>query len=513
MSATRVTPTPALRAEVAIVGAGPTGIVLAILLGQLGHSVVVLERQPTPYPLPRAVAVDSEIARVLQACGIGPGLRAYSEPAETYEWRNATGATLLKFVGKGDGPSGWPQTLMVNQPQLEQLLTERLAQLNNVTVLRGRDVVGLEEMPDGVRVLYREEYEEILEARYVIGCDGANSAVRLMLDIPFEDLGFFYDWLVVDVIPHERRVYDPINLQICDPKRPTTLVSGGPGRRRWEFMRLPHEDPALLSGAESAWRLLEPWDIHPGNATLERSANYTFRARWAQRWRDGRVLLAGDAAHQMPPFAGQGMCSGIRDAANLAWKLDLVLEGHAGESLLDAYDAERMANVQAVINFSIELGKVICIPDAAEAAARDEFMVAALASGQPSTTPPMPGMDTGIIDDSPLSGTVFIQAAVGGDDPRPFDDAFGVGFRLLAATPVTQRIDPALREWFAFIGGSIVEFGPGGNADDTGGKYARWFEKNGVAAVIQRPDFYVYGTAASPDDVPALLQRLRSNLS
>lgn len=513
MSATRVTPTPALRTEVAIVGAGPTGIVLATLLGQLGHSVVVLERQPTPYPLPRAVAVDSEIARVLQACGIGPGLRRHSEPAETYEWRNATGTTLLKFVGKGDGPSGWPQTLMVNQPQLEQLLTERLAQLNNVTVLRGRDVVGIEETASGVRVAYRDAYDEVLEARYVVGCDGANSAVRLMLDIPFEDLGFFYDWLVVDVIPHEQRVYDPINLQICDPKRPTTLVSGGPGRRRWEFMRLPHEDPALLSGAESAWRLLEPWGIHPGNATLERSANYTFRARWAERWRDGRVLLAGDAAHQMPPFAGQGMCSGIRDAANLAWKLDLVLEGFAKDALLDAYDAERMTNVKAAINFSIALGKVICIPDEAEAAARDELMAAALDSGQPGTTPPIPRMEAGIVDGSPLSGTVFIQAAVGGADSSPFDDAFGVGFRLIASSPVAQLIDPSLREWFAFLGGSIVEFGPGGNAEDTDGRYSRWFEKNGVTAVIQRPDFYVFGTAAAPIDVPALLERLRSQLN
>lgn len=502
-----------MRTDVVIVGAGPTGTVLAILLGRLGHSVVVVERQATPYPLPRAVAVDSEIARVLQACGIGPGLRANSEPAETYEWRSATGATLLKFVGKGDGPSGWPQTLMVNQPLLEQMLAERLRELPNVTVLRGCDVVGLEEFPGGIRVAYRGHDDGVLEATYVVGCDGANSSVRLMLDLPFEDLGFFYDWLVVDVIPHEHRVYDPINLQICDPRRPTTLVSGGPGRRRWEFMRLPHEDPSLLSGADSAWRLLEPWDIRPDNATLERSANYTFRARWAARWRDGRALLAGDAAHQMPPFAGQGMCSGIRDAANLAWKLDLVLRGHAGDALLDAYERERMANVKAVINFSIELGKVICIPDEEAAAARDASMIAALRDGRPAATPPVPGIEDGIVDTaSPLAGTVFIQAAVDDGTVQLFDEALGTGFRLLAATEVTHLVDPALLDWFASIGGVVVGFGPGSGVRDADGRYGRWFARNGVTAVIQRPDFYVYGTAAEVGGIGPLLAGLRARL-
>jgi flavoprotein hydroxylase len=505
-------------ADVAIVGAGPTGIVLSILLAQRGHSVVLLERQPTPYPLPRAVAIDAEIARVLQSCGIGEGLRAHSEPAETYEWRNATGSTLLKFVGKGDGPSGWPQTLMVNQPMLERLLTARLDLLPNVTVRRGHDVVGLEQHNEGVTVRYRRDYEDSLDARYVIGADGANSSVRLMLDIPVEDLGFFYDWLVVDVIPNEPRTYDPINLQICDPTRPTTLVSGGPGRRRWEFMRLPHEDPAELSGEGSAWRLLEPWDIHPGNAVLERSANYTFRARWAQQWRSGRVLLAGDAAHQMPPFAGQGMCSGLRDAANLAWKLDLVLSGKAPDTLLDSYGTERMPNVRAVIGFSIELGKVICIPDANEAAARDEFMIAALEQGGQSMGPPLPGVgegDGGILEaDSPEAGSVFIQGTVatGNGTPLPFDDAAGIGFRLITAGPIGGTVPADLLAWFASIGGRIVDFAPAGGLTDHGGTYGRWLAKHGAFAVLQRPDFYVYGTAAAAGDVPALLEGLRSRL-
>ena len=157
--------------------------------------------------------------------------------------------------------------------------------------------------------------------------------------LPVNDLGFFFDWLIVDVVLEAPRVFDPMNVQICDPIRPTTAVSGGPGRRRWEFMCLPGERLEDLDDATRAWDLLADWDVHPGNAQLERQSVYTFQARYAARWRDGRVFVAGDAAHQMPPFAGQGMCAGIRDAANLAWKLDLVL---AGAVPLAAYALSRV---------------------------------------------------------------------------------------------------------------------------------------------------------------------------
>ncbi len=237
---------------------------------------------------------------------------------------------------------------------------------------RGVRCVDLDDGSDGVTLTVETDgggRRDTVRARFVVGCDGANSTVRDLVDVGVTDLGFFYDWLIVDLVLHEPRVFDPINVQICEPSRPTTMVSGGPGRRRWEFMRLPHETVDELDDEAKAWQLLEPWDVTAENATLERHAVYRFQARWADRWRTGNVLLAGDAAHQMPPFAGQGMCSGLRDAANLAWKLDLVLNGTAPVELFDAYELERSENVRAVIDFSMALGKVICITDPDEAAA------------------------------------------------------------------------------------------------------------------------------------------------
>jgi hypothetical protein len=351
-----------------------------------------------------------------------------------------------------------------------------------------------------------------VRARYVVGCDGANSTVRSLIGIEMADQAFFYDWLVVDVVFDEPRVFDPPNVQLCDPARPTTIESGGPGRRRWEFMALPGESIELLNDEATTWRLLERFDARPDNARLERHAVYRFQARWIEEWRRGRVLLAGDAAHQTPPFAGQGLCSGLRDAANLAWKLDLVLRDLAPNDLLDAYGLERGPNVRAVIELAIEMGKLICVADLDEAAARDAAFIAADDGGL-TDIPPFPPITEGVVlAGSPAAGELFLQAEVEAVGRRVrFDDAVGAGWRLV--TLAEPALDRDLAAWFASIGGAVVVVGCGdGSPRDVDGSYAKWFGDHGVVAALQRPDFSLFGTTVAAGDVPELVASLRSVL-
>lgn len=516
--------------DVAVVGYGPVGAVLAILLGQQGRRVVVLERHREPYPLPRAVHFDHEINRVLQACGVADAVSAIVEPAEVYDFLTADRRPLMRVGRIGLGPSGWPQSSMFSQPQLEQVLFDRVAELPSVDVRRGVRVTGLVEEGDVVRlegegIDQGTDAGEPVRAQYVVGCDGANSTIRELLGLAMVDKAFFYDWLIVDVIFEEPREYDPVNFQVCDPARPTTVVSGGPGRRRWEFMALPGETAEELDDEAMAWRLLEPWDARPDNATLERHAVYRFQARWLEEWRRGRVLLAGDAAHQTPPFAGQGMCAGIRDAVNLAWKLDLVLGDQAPDALLDTYGTERAPNMQAVIGVAMDMGALICVTDPEEAAARDEAFCAVF-DDSVSEIPPFPAITEGVVlPGTPATGELFLQGVVevGGDGAGNagrralLDDVAGAGWRLVTTTPV--ELAPELADWFAGIGGAVVSValdadgGTEGGPIDVDGTYRSWFEGHGVVAALQRPDFAVFGTAAAVDDVDDLLAALRDALA
>jgi 2-polyprenyl-6-methoxyphenol hydroxylase-like FAD-dependent oxidoreductase len=489
-------------ADVAIVGAGPVGLTLAVLLAQLGRSVVVVERWQEPYRLPRAVHFDDEVGRLFQSCGIGEQLRTVSEPAEVYEWRNGAGTTLLRFGRIGTGPSGWPFSSMFCQPDLEATIEARADELAPIDVRRGVAVTSLHQDEHGVTLGCADA--GTVTARYVVGCDGANSTVRELLGAGVDDRGFFHDWLIVDVLLDEPRVFDPINLQICDPARPTTVVSGGPGRRRWEFMRLPGEALDELGREARAWELLEPWDVHPGNARIERHAVYTFQARVAERWQVDRVLLAGDAAHLMPPFAGQGMCAGIRDAANLAWKLDLVLSGQAAPELLTTYEQERRPGAEVAIDMSIELGKVICVPDPAEAAARDEAMAAAV-TGEVSEVPGQPGLVAGLVHaDSPMAGEQFPQFPL---DGRAFDDVHGAGWRLVTDDPDAAALTPEAVDRLSALGGRVVALG------DTVPELSAWFDAHGVRWALQRPDFHLYGTATDAAAAAELLTQLHRQLT
>jgi len=521
--------------DVVIVGYGPVGQMAAILLGQKGYRVSVFEHWPQIYALPRAVHYDDEIARIFQAAGVTDQVLKVAESVpDFYEWRNKAGDALLRLDWSGRGLSGWPVANFFAQPQLQVVLDTRAKSLPTVEVNQGWEAQRIVEHDDYVELTVEqghagqagewvaEEARRTVRARYLIGADGANSTVRQHMSTSVTDLGFAFDWLILDLIPHEQRLWRPMNWQLCDPVRPTTIVSGGPGRRRWEFMRLPGESIEELNTAETAWRLLEPWGMTPNNATLERHVVYRFAARWADSWRQGRLLLAGDAAHLMPPFAGQGMCSGLRDAINLAWKLDLVLSGKASDALLDTYESERLFNVRHFIDFSVELGSIICIADPQVAAERDKRMISSTEdqTAPPPIPPPPHNLGPGILHpEDPRSGVLFIQGRVAyGGKSGFFDDVIGQGFSLLAREDITRVLKEGQREFLDSIGAHVLRLTQdetvGGDAFvDLEGYYANWLEENGCEAVLVRPDFYIFGAVNRREEVSDLVADLQAQLA
>ena len=516
--------TEPLHADVAVVGYGPVGRLLALLLGRHGKSVVVIERQPSAYPLPRAVHFDDEIGRIFQSVGVPPDSvpDVVAPYDDLYEWRAADRQPLLRLDWRGLGPSGWNVSNFFYQPGLEAILDAQVQALDTVQVLRGWTAVTHAEDADGVTLELQSAADErrTVTARYVIGADGANSLVRSWIGSTVTDLGYFHDWLVIDLLMHaplEDFDFAPAAWQLCDPARPTTLVPGGPGRRRFEFMRLPTETVEELNEEETAWRLLEPWGITPATATLERHTVYTFQARWCDAWRKGRLLLAGDSAHLMPPFAGQGMCSGLRDAVALAWRLELILDGHADDRILDSYGPERAEHVRHFIGASIALGEVICLPDPVAAAERDTAMLADLAAGLQQPPRPLPRLGPGLHRDDTGGGLLSLQAEVDGGARRGlFDDVVGPGgVLLLADAELRGRLRPQDHGLLADLGWPVValaaEPGDGGVVDTTGA-YTAWLDELSAVAVLVRPDLYLYGAATDDADLPALLEHLRSSL-
>ncbi|MFD9664135.1 bifunctional 3-(3-hydroxy-phenyl)propionate/3-hydroxycinnamic acid hydroxylase [Rhodococcus sp. NPDC059968] len=510
--------------DVVIVGAGPVGLALGRMLGLRGHDVVILERWPEPYPLPRAVHFDDEIGRVFQSMDLTVEVTAISEAVpDFYEWRNAAGDSFVKIDWSGTGPSGWPTASFFSQPQLEKVLADAVEEMPNVALLRGAEVVGIDERTDDVEVTFTSTVvkQRQTRARFVIGCDGANSFVRERMDATLHDEGFFFDWLIVDTIPLDDREWTPQNWQLCDPARPTTVVSGGPGRRRWEFMRLPGETREELNTPHKAWELLRAWDRTPENTELERHAVYTFAARWADRWNSGRLAIAGDAAHQMPPFAGQGMCSGIRDAANLSWKLDRVLRGESDLSLLDSYTTERGEHLQHAITMSVELGRVICVLDEEKAAERDARMIAG--GADPAKVLPvtaLPVLGEGVTahagDVAELRGTLAPQFPVrSGDGSTLFDEVTGYGSVLLVRSEAAAgRLDPALAQLLDHAGVRLRTVEKAGAPDlyDSSGQWVRWFDGNDISAVLIRPDRYIFGAVTDTTELTVLLSDYRDRL-
>ena len=539
--------------DVAVVGFGPTGAVAAGLLGGYGLSTFVCDRAREVYDKPRAIALDHEIMRVFQQLGVAEAIAPFTEPFTDSCHYGVDGGLIRRMsTVPPPYPLGWHPSLVFSQPPVEAILREHAQNLPGVEVALGTTLTGYAQDADGVTLHLQDDAgaTRTVRARYLVGCDGASSTVRERAGIALEDLGFDEPWLVVDVRVNASGLAKlPVtSVQYCEPERPSSFIIGPGNHRRWEISINAGEDPAHVATPEGTWGLLARW-LTPDDATLWRQASYRFHALVADRWRDGRVFVAGDAAHQQPPFLGQGMCQGVRDVANLAWKLAAVIGGEADAALLDTYGIERKGHVIALTTRIKHIGQAIGVRDPDAARARDARLRAE-SSGVVRPTPRQevqPALAEGLLDATPhpANGTLFPQPWVlradaaaaaatttlrDGTTPHegttPRDDATrrdgttlregapqrmdavaGTGWRLVVAAnahlPVAAGKLPARA--------TVLQLGTPA-LTEADGVLAAWFVRHACAAALVRPDHYVYGVARDAAQLETMLENLQHQL-
>ncbi|WP_169786677.1 bifunctional 3-(3-hydroxy-phenyl)propionate/3-hydroxycinnamic acid hydroxylase [Nitriliruptor alkaliphilus] len=507
--------------DVAVIGYGPVGQMLCAQLGRAGHSVAVFEKHEQLYGLSRAGHIDDEIMRTLQKIGAGEEFREDAVAWETYDMRNEAfgGDLLLSLDWSVVGPHGWRSHWIFYQNNLELAMHRQVEAAGNVQLLLGTEAVAFDQDGDGVTLTVRDRQsgaERTVRVQYLVGTDGANSFVRERLGITTTEGMTGPNQLVIDTRQKRPLSFPFDNGQFADPKRPGCLFQLGKSHRRWEFTLRDDENPVDFD-IDRIWQLLSPW-VTPEDVEIIRHPIYRFREFIADEWQRGRVFLAGDAAHIMWPFAGEGMCNGIRDASALVWRLDLVLRDLAPEGLLDSYTDDRKPNVQGWTDLSREIGLPCIIMDEEIAAQRDAGFKAA--AEDPSLMPEMtvpPGPTAFSRPDDPIAGMPACQFPVLVDGQQGLvDDLIGTGFQLIVADEAAlAALSDEQRRFLRDIGAHVIHVGPAGSgapAVDLDGGYADWFQELGLSAVLARPDFYLYGGATDADDTPALVAALASSL-
>lgn len=509
--------------DVAVIGYGPTGLAAASLLGQLGHRVVVIERWPTLYGLPRLTHIDGETARLLSfTCDIDEALRD-SSPIESYIFYNAKGRPLVDVGKIASLPMGFPAHNSIHQPDIEAVIDRRIRTLPNVVIHQGAELTGLTGTVGTIELSIKKDGRvETLRSSYVFGADGSRSFVRSALGIERDDNGFNERWLNIDG-ERKRPMASSFEetKQYCDPARGHMFLPIGKDRQRFEFALLKHEDTTEMEKPESAWKILRQYHgVGPDDIKIIRQIVYTFECRMAKSWRRGQAFLGGDAAHTMPPYLGQGACSGIRDAANIAWKLDLVLRGVGSADILDSYELERRPHVANIMQSAVMLGKVANTHSRAVAFIRD----LAFRFNLVPSPPPFPAFTKGVIQNDRSGeagravGSVPPQGrvSIGGRTGR-LDDRVGYRFALIAQNNPATVLDPSrvgfLRELGCRLFTLAEDAGPGvEHIVDTDGVYSNYLAEKRVAALLTRPDLNLFGFAAGMTDLPRLVDELKQNL-
>ena len=514
--------------DIAIVGYGPVGATAAALLGGQGLRVVVIERMAGIYDKPRAITADHEIMRVMQFAGIGAELGAHIRPHPGTQYLGVDGEPIKRTdVIPPPYPLGWPTGIHFIQPEYEAMLRGAVARHDNIDVLLSHELVSFQDFGDRIAL----EIEGLagpqprtIHVRYLLACDGANSSVRRRLGIGYEDLAFDEWWVVVDAWQQRPTLLPDMNTQYCWPSRPASAIVGPRNLRRWELKILPHEKPESFHDQARVREVLADF-VDVDAFELWRSAVYRFHALVASQWISNRIFLLGDCAHQMPPFLGQGMCAGIRDAGNLIWKILLVEQAGVAPDLLRSYQDERKVHVQNVVAQAKELGLIIGELDIAAAKERDIRLRAQRAGGEILRHRLIPPLTQGLIDRdergqlTPAAGTVFPQPRVATDDgnDRLMDDVLPPVFLVVSATPDAQSAlgEPELGALHR-LGARRVVLRPSADAGKSAAPdvltltanddlFADWLAETGATAAVVRPDRYVYGVARTPVELARLV--------
>ena len=515
--------------DVLVVGYGPVGMTCAALLALHGLDVIAVERHQERYKLHRAGHLDGEIMRVFQRLGVAEAVELAAQPMIAMELRTPEGEVLTTAEIGADG-SGWRSDYLVRQPEYEAAIDARGRELG-VWVVMGVTAESVTQHVGGVRTEVRATKDPAarayaIESRYVIGADGANSFVRSAIGAGRRDLGFAavphlvvdFEWRDPDCdLPHL-----PEAAQVLDVYRPHLEGRwGGRGFARWEFAAREGETLGFLEDEGTAWKLLAESGIGPEHGKIVRHTVFSFESSVTEPWRVGRVLLMGDAAHTMPPFAGQGMCSGIRDAENLAWKLSAVVAGDASGALLDTYQGEREQHVRALIRLAMALGSTILITGEEEARARNEMLRSG--HGPKPEKPPLgggisrAGASAGAAD---VEGRPSLQARVAlGTRVDRLDNLLPrTGWRIVSRHPVpTELFSERQRQLLESLQMQFAHIsrGASGNTSfyDIDAEYDRWYLRTGQKAFLERPDHYVFGTAKTIEDLPSLVDELAAALA